>query len=87
MRGLSPSQNLPIPRGAEVRRPLAAEARWVGRSVNGVPVFGPPAYLETLIEEFAVHGVSINRVIIADTSGTLSVETLSMLREITDPYA
>src|SRR5262249_36951182 len=36
---------------------LAEERRWIGRAVSGVRVFGPPAYLDTVIEEFATHGL------------------------------
>ena len=59
---------------------LEPESRWIGRSVNGVPVFGPPAHLETLIDEFAVHGVTTDRVVVGSEPDGLSVEALETIR-------
>ena len=59
---------------------LEAESRWIGRSVNGVPVFGPPSHLETLIEEFAVHGVTTDRVVVGSDPDTLSADALVTIR-------
>jgi lipopolysaccharide/colanic/teichoic acid biosynthesis glycosyltransferase len=59
---------------------LEAESRWIGRSVNGIPVFGPPSYLETLIEEFAVHGVTTDRVVVGSEPGRLSVDAVATIR-------
>ena len=59
---------------------LDAEARWIGRSVNGVRVVGPPEDLESLVEEFARHGVYIDRVVIG--SETLSGEVLEQIQGV-----
>jgi lipopolysaccharide/colanic/teichoic acid biosynthesis glycosyltransferase len=59
---------------------LDEEARWFGRSVNGVQVFGPPAHLETLVEEFATHGVRTNRVVVGVGAGELSKDALAEVR-------
>jgi FlaA1/EpsC-like NDP-sugar epimerase len=48
---------------------LDQDTRWVGRSVNGVQVFGPPAELETVIEEFATHGVRTDQVLVGVEAG------------------
>lgn len=48
----------------EVIALLDPEPRLVGQSVRGVPVCGPPSHLEALIEEFAVHGVRADQVIV-----------------------
>ncbi len=42
---------------------LDEDPKWFGRSVKGVPVFGPPTQLEAAIEEFATHGVRIDRIL------------------------
>jgi lipopolysaccharide/colanic/teichoic acid biosynthesis glycosyltransferase len=47
----------------EVIGVLDNEPRWTGRTVEGVRVFGPPSELESLIDEFHVHGVRTDRVI------------------------
>jgi lipopolysaccharide/colanic/teichoic acid biosynthesis glycosyltransferase len=59
---------------------LEPESRWIGRSVNGVPVFGPPAHLETLIDEFADHGVATHRIVVGSEPDRLSVEALDTIR-------
>jgi lipopolysaccharide/colanic/teichoic acid biosynthesis glycosyltransferase len=53
----------------------------VGRSVNGIRVFGPPADLSDLIDEFAVHGVRADRVVIA---GEIDPSILGQLRRTCD---
>lgn len=61
---------------------LDPEPRWIGRSVQGVRVFGPPSHLEALIDEFAVHGVRTDRVLISNQSGTLLARELRQVQEI-----
>jgi lipopolysaccharide/colanic/teichoic acid biosynthesis glycosyltransferase len=56
---------------------LDEEPRWFGRSVNGVQVFGPPAHLEALFEEFAAHGVRTDRVVVGVGAGELSKDALA----------
>ncbi|MEA2904174.1 MAG: hypothetical protein QOI12_1561 [Alphaproteobacteria bacterium] len=48
-----------------------------GRSVDGVRVFGPPAQLGSLIDEFAVHGMSTHRVVVGGEAETLSDEAMN----------
>jgi lipopolysaccharide/colanic/teichoic acid biosynthesis glycosyltransferase len=55
---------------------LDEETRSVGRSINGVRVFGPPSHLSSLIEEFAVHGVRIDRVVVGGEADILSGDAL-----------
>jgi lipopolysaccharide/colanic/teichoic acid biosynthesis glycosyltransferase len=59
---------------------LEAEPRWIGRSINGVAVLGPPGQLERLIDEFTVHGVTTDRVVVGSEPGGLSVETMDAIR-------
>ena len=59
---------------------LDEETRWFSRSVNGVQVFGPPAQLETIIEEFATHGVGIDRVAVGGGADGPSEEALAEIK-------
>ncbi|HJU15262.1 MAG TPA: sugar transferase [Stellaceae bacterium] len=61
---------------------LDDQPRWIGRSVDGVRVFGPPAQLEALIAEFAVHGVHTHGVVIGGRSDILSEEALNEVRRV-----
>lgn len=61
---------------------LDENPRWVGRTLAGVPVFGPPEHLDSLIDEFAVHGVGIDRVVVAGDAEMLSAATLDEVRRI-----
>jgi lipopolysaccharide/colanic/teichoic acid biosynthesis glycosyltransferase len=56
--------------------------RWYGRSVNGVQVFGPPAHLEALVEEFAAHGVRTDRVVAGGGPPELSAEALAEVQGV-----
>lgn len=44
---------------------LDDDRRWIGRSVEGVRILGIAADLEAVIDEFAVHGIRIDRVVVA----------------------
>src|SRR5215472_5295878 len=55
---------------------LDSKLRLSGRSVNGVRVFGPPAHLEGLIDEFATHGVSADLVVVGSEIHELSKEAM-----------
>lgn len=61
---------------------LDENPRWVGRSLAGVPVFGPPEHLAALIDEFAVHGVDVDRVVVAGDAAMLPEGTLDEVRRI-----
>src|SRR5438067_2155123 len=61
---------------------LDEEPRWIGRSVNGVRVFGPPAQLEALIDEFAVHGIRTDRVVVGGETDILSDQALTEIRRV-----
>jgi lipopolysaccharide/colanic/teichoic acid biosynthesis glycosyltransferase len=61
---------------------LDEQPRWIGRSVNGVRVFGPPAHLDALIEEFATHGVSTELVVVGSEANELSNDNLSVVRRV-----
>jgi lipopolysaccharide/colanic/teichoic acid biosynthesis glycosyltransferase len=61
---------------------LDEEPRSFGRSVNGVHVFGPPAQLEAIIEEFATHGVRTDQVVVGGKAAGLSGEILAEVKDI-----
>jgi lipopolysaccharide/colanic/teichoic acid biosynthesis glycosyltransferase len=61
---------------------LDEEPRWIGRSVNGVQVFGPPAQLEAVIEEFATHGLRTDRVVVGGEPTELSGESLAEVQDV-----
>jgi lipopolysaccharide/colanic/teichoic acid biosynthesis glycosyltransferase len=61
---------------------LDQQARWTGRSVGGVQVFGPPAQLEAVIEEFETHGVRTDRVVIGTERAGLSQAALEDIQAI-----
>jgi len=51
----------------------------IGRTINGVRVMGSSAQLEPLIEEFAVHGVRTDRVVVG---GGVDILTDDALKEV-----
>jgi len=61
---------------------LDAETRWIGRSVNGVQVFGPPAHLEAVVEEFDAHGVRTDRVVMGGATSELSADALATVQSV-----
>ena len=61
---------------------LDEDPRWIGRSVNGVQVFGPPAYLEAAIEEFATHGLRTDWIVVGSEPSELSGEALAEVRGV-----
>lgn len=61
---------------------LDERPRSIGRSINGVRIYGPPSQLHSLIEEFSVHGISIHRVVVGGESDMLSDETLRAIERI-----
>jgi lipopolysaccharide/colanic/teichoic acid biosynthesis glycosyltransferase len=61
---------------------LDSKMRLSGRSVNGVRVFGPPAHLDALIDEFATHGVTADLVVVGSEPHELSKEAVSEVRRV-----
>jgi lipopolysaccharide/colanic/teichoic acid biosynthesis glycosyltransferase len=54
----------------------------IGRTICGVPVVAHPEHLDSVIEEFAVHGVGTDRVIIGGDEDLLPEEALDDVRRI-----
>jgi FlaA1/EpsC-like NDP-sugar epimerase len=51
---------------------LDREPRWIGRTVRRVAVMGQPRHLGAIIEEFAIHGVQTDRVVVGGAPDILS---------------
>src|SRR5712691_10812139 len=58
---------------------LDKDATMVGRAISGVQVLGAPHELDTIVGEFAIHGVETDRVVVAGEVDTLSP---TMLHEV-----
>jgi lipopolysaccharide/colanic/teichoic acid biosynthesis glycosyltransferase len=61
---------------------LDEKSAMVGRALGGVQVLGTPQELDTIVGEFAVHGVKVNRVIIAGESDLISSAALHDLERV-----
>ncbi len=61
---------------------LDDEPRLIGRAIVGVPVIATPQNLEPVIDEFSVHGVRTDRIIIGGDEGLLSEEELARIRRV-----
>jgi lipopolysaccharide/colanic/teichoic acid biosynthesis glycosyltransferase len=53
-----------------------------GRSVNGVRIMGPASELESIIEEFAVHGVRAHRVVVGLHASELPDQVLEDIQRV-----
>jgi lipopolysaccharide/colanic/teichoic acid biosynthesis glycosyltransferase len=56
--------------------------RLIGRSVAGIRVLAAPHHLESVIEEFVVHGIRTDRVIIGNDENTLAEEELAEIQSV-----
>ncbi len=61
---------------------LDRNPRSIGRSIDGIRVLAPPAHLQSVVEEFAVHGVRIDRVAVGGEADTLPEEELREIRRV-----
>ncbi len=61
---------------------LDDDQKLLGRAMCGVPVVGVSNQLEPVIEEFAVHGVHIDRVIVGGDEHLLSPGSMDQVRRI-----
>jgi lipopolysaccharide/colanic/teichoic acid biosynthesis glycosyltransferase len=61
---------------------LDARPHMMGRAIEGIRVVGPPQHLEPIINEFATHGIRIDRVIAGGESDLLSGEELAEVRRV-----
>ncbi|HEX4410990.1 MAG TPA: sugar transferase [Xanthobacteraceae bacterium] len=54
------------------------------RSLNGYPIIGAPAELDSVIADYALHGVPIDKVVIAEEPRALSEETWKKILHVRD---
>src|ERR1035437_2077343 len=54
----------------------------IGRSMSGIRVLATPHYLESVIEEFVVHGIRTDRVIIGNDGNILAEEELTEIQRV-----
>jgi lipopolysaccharide/colanic/teichoic acid biosynthesis glycosyltransferase len=52
----------------------------IGRAIAGVPILGGPRELLPIIDEFAIHGVRIDRVIVGGGADLISEDVLDIVR-------
>jgi lipopolysaccharide/colanic/teichoic acid biosynthesis glycosyltransferase len=71
---------------APQRQPVIAvldgDMRMVGRAVSGVQVFGAPHDLDSVIAEFAIHGVNTDRVVVAGEADAMSEAVLHEVERV-----
>lgn len=56
----------------------------IGRTMAGVRILAPPHYLKSVIDEFEVHGIHTDRVIIGDEKHGLAEAELKEIEEVCD---
>jgi lipopolysaccharide/colanic/teichoic acid biosynthesis glycosyltransferase len=56
--------------------------QFIGRSVSGIRILAAPHHLEAVIEEFVVHGIRTDRVIIGDDENILADEELTEIQRV-----
>jgi lipopolysaccharide/colanic/teichoic acid biosynthesis glycosyltransferase len=61
---------------------LDNDGAMVGRAISGVQVLGAPHELDAIIGEFAIHGISINRVVVAGEVDTLNPTVLHQVERV-----
>ncbi len=61
---------------------LDDSAATIGRTISGVRVLGPPQHLGAVIDEFVVHGIRTEQVIIASESNLLDPEVMRQVQRV-----
>jgi lipopolysaccharide/colanic/teichoic acid biosynthesis glycosyltransferase len=61
---------------------LDGGAGMAGRTVSGIRIVGPPDHLQPIIDEFAEHGVRIDRVVVGGDEDLLPEETLREVQRV-----
>lgn len=54
----------------------------LGRSLDGVRIVGSPGDLDALLDEYGVHGVTVDRVVVGGTPELLPAEELNQIRGV-----
>jgi lipopolysaccharide/colanic/teichoic acid biosynthesis glycosyltransferase len=61
---------------------LDDRATMIGRAISGVRVLGPPQHLGAIIDEFVIHGIRTEQVIIASESNLLDPEVMRNIQRV-----
>ena len=61
---------------------LDQDRKMIGRAISGVQVLGAPHELDAIISEFAIHGVTTDRVVIAGEADFLSPSVLQEIKRV-----
>ncbi len=61
---------------------LDERSEYVGRTINGVRIVGSAHDLDPLIEEYLVHGVTLDQVLVSDNANGLSEVAIDSIRRI-----
>ncbi|NDB70081.1 MAG: sugar transferase, partial [Methylocystaceae bacterium] len=72
------------PHTTEVVAIISLDGKYADRSIAGVRVFSDLSGLETIIEEYRIHGVMLNEIWLSDNSDSLPKETTDLLQRQSD---
>jgi lipopolysaccharide/colanic/teichoic acid biosynthesis glycosyltransferase len=61
---------------------LDARPQLVGRSIAGIRILAPPHHLGSIVDEFNVHGIHTDRVIVGEEVNTLAEEELREIVQV-----
>jgi lipopolysaccharide/colanic/teichoic acid biosynthesis glycosyltransferase len=61
---------------------LDGRAEMRGRTVSGIKIVGPPDHLQSIIDEFAEHGVAVDRVVIGGDDDLLTEDALREVQRV-----
>jgi hypothetical protein len=74
--------NAYAPQQQRVIAVLDEDAAMVGRAISGVQVLGAPHEVEAIVGEFAIHGIGMDRIVIAGEADFLSAPALHEVERI-----
>jgi lipopolysaccharide/colanic/teichoic acid biosynthesis glycosyltransferase len=75
-----------VPNHHRVIAVLDDRPEMIGRSISGVRVLGPCNHLLPVIEEFKDHGIRAHRIIVGGDSDSLTLESMTQVKNICDEY-
>jgi lipopolysaccharide/colanic/teichoic acid biosynthesis glycosyltransferase len=61
---------------------LDGRSKMLGRLLEGVRIVGAPEYLDALINEYSIHGIKVDRIVIGGGPDLLPVEEMTQVRRI-----
>jgi lipopolysaccharide/colanic/teichoic acid biosynthesis glycosyltransferase len=70
----------PLPR--RVIGILDDRQKLLGRMLNGVRIVGAPQHLDALIDEYSVHGIKVDRIVVGGGPDLLPDEEMSQIRRV-----